>query len=840
MEIINTSPAMALGNFSFLWSNGNVGAVTSADLFAGNYSVEATITGNVPGQGCKIDTILNVPKVPDLISLVGTPTPNNNCVPFDGTILVTGIRENGANIVGFPGVYTNFTISDKDIAPIIPAVGDGFNTAWGQLGPGEYYLQAQNNITKCFSDYLKVNIDDLSQKPIISITVKNPDYACDPTLANGELEAVASGSQDMADYDFNWYSDNVDPLNFIINNPVATNLTANSFGQLYTIEVVDKLGVNLGCRAQKQVTLAHQPTKVYMINADLIATDQTICAPNGSIELTRIYEDDGSGPIGTTPDFTGRYNAQLLSSNLNVIDPVANPFASFNPVTGLFGNIDVPANTYYVRASSVSTGCAYGPVSQVIVRDVSKNPIISAILEIPDYACVGGLHTGVLAPTVMGGSDGASDWTEFDVDWFYKGTVTSPPTQTGAFATKAVDLAPGIYTLVVTDQTNADRFCVSTRDYVVTSARHNISVTASGTDQTICFPDGTIQVDNVSVDLVNVPNPHLTWTASLFDGGNLPIIPAPAESGFASINDPFTNLAAGTYFVRVQDDSTKCYSNPYQVRLRDISTDPVISVSLISPQYSLNPNPASWTGAMQAAVTEVNGITGVYTYAWHQGIGTANPAFTGIDNFAMADDGNYTFVASNTTTGCITEYNAYLPYVYLEPRFNTLSFAKTICAPNDGSIEVTNITLDGNPDLLSDYTFSVYHDTYSPGAPVDQVIPGNDAGTIYPNVNDGNYYFIASENWWWVESFPVKVTVLDSTTNPIIVFNSTGYQPVTSCDQTVYTDGSLAIDVFEDPSNPNIVQPPNYAFTWYTGAVSDPAFQIPGAITNDTHRCKVG
>ena len=186
LEITGTNPAMALGDLSFLWSNGDNTPQTLADLYAGNYSVEATITANIPGQGCKIDTILNVPKVPDVISLVATPTPNNNCAPFDGTILVTGVQENGVNIGGFPGVYTNFSILDANLATLTPAIGDGISTAWGQLGPAEYYLQAQNNNTKCFSSYARLTIDDLSQDPVISITVNSPDYACDPTLANGE------------------------------------------------------------------------------------------------------------------------------------------------------------------------------------------------------------------------------------------------------------------------------------------------------------------------------------------------------------------------------------------------------------------------------------------------------------------------------------------------------------------------------------------------------------------------------------------------------------------------------------------------------------------------------
>ena len=393
---------------------------------------------------------------------------------------------------------------------------------------------------------------------------------------------------------------------------------------------------------------------------------------------------------------------------------------------------------------------------------------------------------------------------------------------------------PPRYTIEVTDNAGVDQNCVTTRDYFVPTARHDIDLLASGTDQSICIPDGTIQIDNIDEDGINVANPHLSWTAYLLDDSRNNIAPAPAGSGFASNVDPFTSIKAGTYFVQAKDKLTQCYSDPFQVILNDISTDPVSDIVMTSPQYSLNPNPASWTGVLQATVVETSGLPdpGGYTYAWHAGLGTTNPSISTIDNISLADKGLYTFATANLTTGCESNYYIYLPFEFLEPTFNTLIKAKTICSPIDGGIEVTDIALDGTPDQLSDYTFDFHDNNYNQGDVPDYSIPGNDVRTAYDNINSGSYYIVAEENWWMLESYPVKVEVIDSTTNPIIVFDATNYQPLTSCDETVLADGGLAVEVYEDNTNPYLTPPFNYGYTWYRGDEVDPGNIISGETNN--------
>jgi len=814
--------------------------ITTNDLYAGAHTLVAEITANlvagdvtngaIDGLGCVQDSFVLVPKILDNLQLTATPTPNNNCAPYDGTIQIDDVIINN-NPSGLPAEFVDYTILDSNLNPPAPAfAGDGTTTPWNGIGPGIYYLQARNNLTNCYTDYYQTEIDDLSQDPEIYIAINSLDYACDPLLADGELEAFTTGnSQNTSEYNFTWYENSIAAANVVSDVPLASGLFANNSSQLYIIQIEDTSGVNKGCISSRPITLTHQPTTVYILSPSIIADPQTNCVPvNGSIEIRQIEESDGTTVNSYTPDFTGNYFARLLDDNLN---PIADPYANFDPVTGFFGSYNIPANKYYVQASNVATGCSYGPVTQIVVKDITKNPIISALLDNPDYACFapdpGNLgHTGQLTPSMIGGSDGDDVTTNFVVTWTSSLTAGAPPG--GVVAT---NLWPDTYTLTVEDVNGLDQGCISTREYLVPTARHNIEVFASGGDQTICNPDGQIQIDRIEVNgTVEAAPENVNWTGFLLDASKNDLN-AP-ESGFISIADPYHNIAAGSYYVQVQDNSTLCYSNADLVVIHDASTDPVIDMSVDHPQWSLNPNPLSWTGALSASVEEVDGTIGTYNIDWYEGIGTTTSMNKTVLSLDSLDQGLYTMTAENTSTGCLSTYYVYLPYEYLEPTFLTALTPKTICAPNNGAIELTDMALDGSPDDLDDYNFEFYHDNYNNGDTPDNTIPGDNSGTYYNGINTGSYYIIAHENWWWVESYPVQVNIADSTTNPIIDFDITNYRPVTSCDQSIFTDGALGIEVYEDNTNPYVTPPFNYSYTWYEGGSVDPSQVIAGETNN--------
>jgi len=807
----------------------NVTKFTPDTLRAGQYTlfVEIVGPGPVDGLGCTTSGVVDLNKQLDDIRIVDAPTvPNTICIsPGNGELHISDISVNSVpqgNTIGFDS-FTLYNESLMDITASKPGSGTSAD-AWENLDPKTFFVTATNIVTQCITPPFRVEIDDISEDPVITTNILSPDYSCISGTGTGALEAFANGVQSTAEYTFTWHlgtsagpnvSDPSDPF-------MADNLVASPT-QAYIIEVEDALGTNLGCRSEKLVTLFHQATSVVVNTAN--PTPQDICSPNGEIQVIEIAEYDpftGNTTTITQPAvFTGSYLAKLYNDDLSENNL---SYSSFEDATGYFGVEDIaagtfdydviPAGNYYVRAQNTVTGCEFGPPTQVVVRDISRNPIISASLISPDFACFdpdpGNVnHTGQLLALAEGGSDGDDVAANFSPTWTLTSSGNAVPTS-GNY--NAVNLWPDTYTLTVVDTDGRDNGCVSSREFQVPVGRRNIEVFASSNNQTTCDPNAVIQIDSVTVEGVNVVDPHSSFSGILRDTNQQML--ARVESGFDSDADPFINLIAGQYYAQVQDQSTLCYSNLDLEVVFDASTDPVIDAQIDNPQWSLNPNPLSWTGAMSATVNEVNGIAGTYDVNWYHGIGSTDPMNQSALSLDSLDRGLYTITAENASTGCVSSYYIYLPYEYLEPTFNTLLTPKTVCAPNNGAIEVTDMALEGDPDDLNDYDFDFFVHDYAQGDTPDATIPGDNSGTVYGNINTGSYYIVATENWWWVKSAPVQVEVADSTTNPIITFDATNYHPVTSCDQSAYTDGALGIEVYEDMDNPYLNAPFIYSYTW--------------------------
>lgn len=789
-QLDETNPFYAIGGkFEYTWYKGtdisgtgiivegptNATKLSPDTLRAGQYTLAIEVVGVAPlaGLGCKTSGVTNLSKQIDKLTVANAPdNPVTICSYGNGDIHITEIAENGVSLGNTTG-YGNFKLFDNSLTEITTNTGNGIaGTPWNLLDKDIYFVTAQNALTNCITDPYQVDIKDISENPVVTAAMINPDYSCNGITPTGILEAWANGVQDEVLFSYVW----TDQASVVVSDASpesyrASGLTANNSQLTYfiTAEDISIDMVNDGCKSTRAFTLVHQPTSVFVLSAT--SQPQTNCAPNGEIQIDIIREMSSSGSYDytvpfTTPPLSQEFNAELLNENLTLFSPKY----AFNKATGLFedytNDIDsIPAGTYYVRASNESNGCAFGPVTQVIVKDVSKKPIISAILDSPDYACAGGIHTGQLSPTALGGSDGDNIQTNFSMNWTIKSSGLS-----ASGGVIASGLSPDVYTLTVQDLDGRDQSCISTRDYVVPLGRHAIDMVASGTDQTICFPNASIQIDAVSVDgAPQVVDPHLTWTAQLLDANQVLVNPAPANSGFAS-DQPFINIAAGTYYARVQDNATQCFSSPYQVQVEDLSNNPVVTnVAIDQPQYSLSPNNLSWTGQLSASVEEVDGTFNPadYSFEWFKNISTdpadaLNNQTLGIN---MLDSGNYTLFVRNNVTGCEISYHKFLPFQYLEPTFNTLVSAKTVCAPNDGDIEVTDIDLDGNPDDLADYNFSFYAGTYASGDVADHEVLANPV-VQYNGIDNGYYYIVATENWWNLESYPVQVEVIDSTHTP--------------------------------------------------------------------------
>ncbi|RLA17665.1 MAG: hypothetical protein DRQ62_14705, partial [Gammaproteobacteria bacterium] len=466
---------------------------------------------------------------------------------------------------------------------------------------------------------------------------------------------------------------------------------------------------------------------------------------------------------------------------------------------------------FYVRAINLTTGCGGTPV-QAIIQDQAINPIVAINQINADYSCIGGIATGQLEALAFGGSDFDNNTMNFSYSWYVQGTTNPTDTYTdGTFPPHAINLTAGTYTVVVTDTTGADRYCETTIDYTVEKQSESVIISDHlHTDQNVCFPNGTITLNEIQVDgnLVNVTDPAFSgFEIILSDSDMNPLLP----TGNGIPGDPFTDLQAGVYIINTRDTLTNCYSQPQQIIVDDISSNPIVSVNILRPQYSLNTDPTTWTGILQTSASESDGsyFPQGYTYEWHEGTNPASPVLSTDTLITHLNMGDYTLEVISDSTHCEKTIQTYLPFVYLEPTFNTAISEQTVCAPLDGEIEITEIFLDQVPDTLSQYDFSWYYENYDTNQP-DTTFIGNDIRTAWSSLPSGYYYIVAKERTWWVTSYPLRVYIDNTSAYPQIALDGAISAPMTGCDPLLESNGAIAIVAYESTGPPQ-----TYQYSWY-------------------------
>src|SRR5690606_5507707 len=109
---------------------------------------------------------------------------------------------------------------------------------------------------------------------------------------------------------------------------------------------------------------------------------------------------------------------------------------------------DLPADNYHLVATHTNTDCESGPLP-IVVKDITKDPIVTINPLVPYFSCAGCNPTGQLEASASDPVSG--DINNFTYEWF-AGTDTSvPPLPAGSNPTKVIDLGSGQYTLRVTD-----------------------------------------------------------------------------------------------------------------------------------------------------------------------------------------------------------------------------------------------------------------------------------------------------------------------------------------------------------------------------------------------------
>ena len=719
-------------------------------------------------------------------------TVQTNCAPANGTLGTGDILEDGVVDPAFTYTIQLFDQANMstDLAPSNSGAGnlvDPFNS----LVAANYQVIAVNDSTACEASISR-QILDVTVDPVIMATSLVNDIYCDdpmnPLFGSGSIDgavdetATGGSASELAGYNFTWYR-GADTLNAANQLQPAGYATAHQAYDLssgsYTIKIqdADASNQNLNCISVRTFNIAEDNPDIVVSTID--KANQTDCsAGNGSIEITGINYDG-------TADALANYTLKELYDVNKIGLSTGNPYASLD------------SGYYFLRVQHDITKC-FSPYKGVKIDKVIIPPAI-VFSQIPDWSCntngKGELTADVYESGVLFNPDYSFGWED---------DANNPIGSTNSLA----NLVEGEYHLTIVDNTSPGLGCVFTRSTTLNDVPKNITITDQNvTDQTICLPNGTVVVNEVSED--NVYDPAIIYDNSLFDDSFNAI-------GNAGNGIQFTDLAAGTYYLTSRNTDTDCISDTLQVLVDDISMDPLAKITVLSIQRSKAP-PATPTGSLLGEARETDSSVDTYDFTWFHESDSVTTGFALTDHTIVDQPGGtFTLKLTNTVTNCSTRVTSFVQEDIPEPEIIVSNTPSTICAPGDGTISVTDISINSNPELLSSYYFHWYINDTEAGSLITTTDGANAGGNTITGLTSGTYYVIAEERTLALQSLPVEVKIEDNSTLPeidlVLAIPQSSYNPDIN-----QHNGELTITVDGNTTNKYMRSMPNYEVRWYRG-----------------------
>ncbi|MDQ2656172.1 MAG: gliding motility-associated C-terminal domain-containing protein [Bacteroidota bacterium] len=597
---------------------------TSSGLLSGFGPQSYTITVTDANSGCATDAVVNIPDQPVLPTIFTVASFNESyCAPLsNGRIEVTSVG------VGAPEPPLNYEFewySSSDVSTpanrVYAAVGGGGTTgevfngskAGWSFGPTPgagngnrtYYVRGRRITGSgigCFTQLEQQDVIDVHKTPDLTLTTFD-NTSCLPGTGEGVLRAVTNIESDPLDgnvingtYSYSWSPDpaggNTSPANLIgrMVDFDMTSLTDNT----YTVTTINSVN---GCSTTGTAVIKTNPLPVTLLSYS--KTDQLICNPDGSVNVTAIQIDATKTTANTVYNFNTAAN---LVANFDFKWFDSNNDGDGNPATyvntaiqngGVDINDDVLTDdgaltaqpfanmgqgTYYVVAirkpgMSPGAGCTTVPVRVDVGRTVN-DPVITALHPFANTSCEAGTVEGRIELAVQtasgvpaeAGSTYSYTWTQGDpvgnpggagnINNVANTTATSLVTLPQGYLTPPA-IGPAFkddtYTITVLNDYSG---CSVTGQAVVTRQKFPVTlISFTKQDQLICGPDGKITVTQVTIDgstsnlpLFNYSTPadlatnfDFAWFDSNNDGDNDPntfsTSGATLQSGGAPITD---------------------------------------------------------------------------------------------------------------------------------------------------------------------------------------------------------------------------------------------------------------------------------------------------------------
>ncbi|MTI24404.1 gliding motility-associated C-terminal domain-containing protein, partial [Fulvivirga kasyanovii] len=831
----NTSTALGVGVV------GGVNGEAVTQLPEGYYRLEVVRTST----GCINNEIVFLPEnitIPDVtltkvsdLTTCGSP---NGALQADVGGVEAGYTFHWYN--DGDAVDENFVIANADVVNVD-------NGSYTGLIPGDYTVVAVNNTTGCISPMQTERV--LNATNAISINVNFDILPTDCNIGNGQMTATPTVALTVTDPDtdftYEWFEGgptNTDPVDFFTNPPTfgaAAFASTRTIGGLTsgTFTVVVTYNAT-GCSELRTIFLP------FIDSPEITATveNSTECPyTSGNGEVTIDIDASGITALPPAGDPSGAIDNDNFTLNL---------YSGANADVLIAGPTDLDPPTYPANGPvTVATGLAPGFYTIELIEDYTGNncsvfevvevaidalpPIVSLVGTVSsNTACDLNQADGEFTVDVAKDPDDNAVGTTYTLDISPDPTSSYPIVGQPVGAYSFTQLPPDTYTVTVTASTG----CSTTRNFTVPDAP-TVSEIVDGdviiTAADLCTPSGSIEITNINLIGVgpdNLDDFEFTW----YDDAGLTNIVFQAQGDATATNGGevldnvnYAGMGPGTYWVVAQKTTgvgAGCFSAPFQSIVPDVSVDPEISLQAFSNTSCTDLAPE---GSITIDVTTASGpgAGGTYTYniTGPAGYNNVLNAQSGVGNTVTGlDDGTYTIVATNETTGCSVTGVITVP-VNETPIIITAAIAtdQELCTP-DGRAEVTGVSIDGGVTNrpLNEFEFTWFKDDPNgtplvDGGAVTITDPFVDI-TNYPSIEAGTYYVVATRLTGFspgagCSSPPARVDIFDVHVNPQI-----SLEPFANTSCNTDFEGSITIDA-STPSGPGVGATYTYDITGPNG-----------------------
>ena len=815
------------------------GGTQLSGLSTGTYTVVVAKNAS-PNDGCstqKTFTIVRDVPTYSLPESAMTIQDNQNCLNPNGTITINGIHIDGV-FEDFALTGDNYTIVWTGLPGTATLNTVNFaNDEVTDLEAGLYEVDITNDRTNCTVN-ATIELDDIGTNPVVQLVTKNPDEYCSAVVPNegdGDLtiKVVHEGNNpaNPLDYVITWYRGTgtattlASAMGTASVSADGTTLTGLSAGT-YTATVTKSGTPNDGCFVQQTFTINRDPQTYSLPAAAITKTNNLNCTnPNGTITIDGVFIDGVFDDFATTADtYTLNWTGLPGGATLNTVE-----FADDQVTT-------IPGGTYTVDVTNERTNCTV--TANITITDVTSNPLIQLVTKTPDEYCATVTPNegdGSLNIKLVHEGNNPADSTLYNIQW-YRGTGTGT-LLTGALGSAVISpngtglsgLSAGTYTVTVTDANSPNLGCFTTQTFTINRDAPTYSLPLSAMtiqDNLNCDnPNGSITIDGVRIDGVFEDFGTTTDTYTI----NWTGLPGTAVLGTVNFaDDQVTGIEGGTYTVDVTNDRTGCTVSA-DVVLDDITSNPLVQLVIKQPDEYCDNTGFQGNGSLEMKIVhEGNNPANQadYVITWYRGTGTGTTlASTPGSSSVVAGGTQLTGLSTGTYTVVVTKNGAPNDQCLTTTTFSitkdippftiqksSVAIAdNTNCTTPNGSIQITNVVLDGVVQDLAtfgaDYAFT-WPDGYNGGTPGSINSP-NDIATGLPA---GDYKIIGENVVTGCSTDTIIVTIIDDQVDPLLSFNVD--QVNTNCGPT--KNGQLTVTATTADGNPS-AGVGRYTFTWYDG-----------------------